>query len=645
MIFAMAGLALCAAQTVFAQTTLITHQGKLDFDGVPAAGNYDFQFRVFDAASGGVQQGLQDEHLNVTVTNGAYTVNIDFGAAVFSGADRFLEISVRATGTSTYTTQSPREQITSTPYSIRSRAATTADGLSVTCASCVSSGQIQNVQGSQVTGNVAGSQISGHIPVASVPPGSFSYIQNTTSQQIGHFNIGGSGTVGGTLSGNLVNATTQYNIGGQRVLGIAAGAIRNMLVGPNAGIANTTGFENSFFGFDAGRTNTTGLRNSFFGADAGRLNATGSLNSFFGTHAGQSNTTGNSNSFFGSAGGFSNTTGSYNSFFGDETGENNTQGGNNSFFGAGTGHNNTTGQGNSSFGRLAGYNNTTANDNSFFGVSAGYNTVAGQNAFFGASAGQSNTTGNLNAFVGANSGFNSTTGLYNSFFGGSAGTSNTTGSFNTFIGVGADFNSPNPIGDNNTLLGYNTRVNSGVSNSTAIGSGAQATVSNTVILGTKLETVIVRGKLQVDMLGTGGSVQLCLNNSSRLAPCSSSLRYKTDLLPFNGGLSLINRLQPISFTWKDGGIRDLGFGAEEVQKIEPLLVTYNAQGLVEGVKYDRISAVLVNAIKEQQQQIAEQQRQIEELTVIKADNAELRARLADLLARLEQIEKAYAARK
>jgi len=278
-------------------------------------------------------------------------------------------------------------------------------------------------------------------------------------------------------------------------------------------------------------------------------------------------------------------------------------------------------------------------------VSAGYNTVAGQNAFFGASAGQSNTTGNLNAFVGANSGFNSTTGLYNSFFGGSAGTSNTTGSFNTFIGVGADFNSPNPIGDNNTLLGYNTRVNSGVSNSTAIGSGAQATVSNTVILGTKLETVIVRGKLQVDMLGTGGNVQLCLNNSNRLSPCSSSLRYKTDLLPFNGGLSLINRLQPISFTWKDGGIRDLGFGAEEVQKIEPLLVTYNAQGLVEGVKYDRISAVLVNALKEQQQQIARQQGQIEELTAIKADNAELRARLADLLARLEQIEKAHAGRK
>jgi len=47
------------------------------------------------------------------------------------------------------------------------------------------------------------------------------------------------------------------------------------------------------------------------------------------------------------------------------------------------------------------------------------------------------------------------------------------------------------------------------------------------------------------------------------------------------------------------GKRDLGFGAEDVQKIEPLLVTLNTQGQVEGVKYDRITVVLVNAIKEQ----------------------------------------------
>ena len=45
-------------------------------------------------------------------------------------------------------------------------------------------------------------------------------------------------------------------------------------------------------------------------------------------------------------------------------------------------------------------------------------------------------------------------------------------------------------------------------------------------------------------------------------------------------------------------MRDLGLAAEEVEKIEPLLVTYNEQGEVEGVKYDRINVALVNAVKE-----------------------------------------------
>ena len=78
-------------------------------------------------------------------------------------------------------------------------------------------------------------------------------------------------------------------------------------------------------------------------------------------------------------------------------------------------------------------------------------------------------------------------------------------------------------------------------------------------------------------------------------------------------------------------MRDLGFGAEDVQRIEPLLVTYNPQGMVEGVKYDRITAVLVNALKEHQQQLASQQSQIEELKSIQAENSKLRAQLAGIL--------------
>src|SRR5206468_171836 len=80
---------------------------------------------------------------------------------------------------------------TSSPYAIRSLNAATANGLSVACVNCVTSSQIQSVQGNQVTGA---------IPVASVPAGSTNYIQNTTSQQpLSNFNLSGNGIIGGTL--------------------------------------------------------------------------------------------------------------------------------------------------------------------------------------------------------------------------------------------------------------------------------------------------------------------------------------------------------------------------------------------------------------------------------------------------------------
>jgi hypothetical protein len=609
---ALAVIALCAAQT-FAQTTVIAYQGKLDFGGVPANGNYDFQFRLFDDVSGGAQQGSQEEQLNVTVTNGTYTVNLDFGATPFisSSGDRFLEVSFRATGSSTYSTLTPRQLVTTTPYSIHSLVANTAHGLDATCTSCVTSSQIQNVQGSQVTGNLAGSQISGTIPVTSVPAGSGNYIQNTTSPQpSSNFNIGGSGIVGGLLSGNIVNATTQYSIGTSRVLGYDGS---NLSVGFNAGNANTTGIFNLSVGSSAGNANTTGSENNFFGFQAGHGNTTGAHNSFFGYTAGCNNTTGGTNSFFGNASGYSNTTGGGNAFFGESAGMSNTSGFNNAFFGSDAGFNNQTGANNSFFGRNAGMSNTT-------GI---------QNAFFGVDAGLGNTTGNFNASFGRFAGLGNTTGDSNAFFGDRADADSSNLHNATAIGANAQ------VSQNNSLvLGGINGIN-GATADTKVGIGTTAPA----------DRLHVAGIIRVSALGAAGTTQLCRNASNQISFCSSSLRYKTDLRPFAGGMSIINRLQPISFTWKDGGMRDMGFGAEDVQKIEPLLVTYNAQGLVEGVKYDRVTVVLVNALKEHQQQIASQQAQIEGLKSIQAENDKLKAQLADILARLEQMERAQASRK
>jgi hypothetical protein len=171
-------------------------------------------------------------------------------------------------------------------------------------------------------------------------------------------------TVGGGITATTsINATTQYNLGGIRVLSANSS---NIFVGSNTGISNT-GSSNSFFGISAGRSNTTGNANSFFGYVAGTGNTSGGFNSFFGTQAGMSTTTGFSNSFFGTLAGNFNITGSRNAFFGDAAGYQNTAGGN-SFFGSSTGSNNKSGGNNSFFGFNAGQSNTTESNNTFIGA-------------------------------------------------------------------------------------------------------------------------------------------------------------------------------------------------------------------------------------------------------------------------------------
>src|SRR5437016_9253347 len=166
---------LCAV-TALAQTTSFTYQGRLTDGGTAANGNYDLQFTLWDALSGGTQQPqpapVTVARSAVAVANGIFTVQLDFGATAFPGASRFLEISARVTGAGSFTTLAPRQPITSTPYAIRSLNASSADAVTVN----------------------------------GVPAGSGSYIQNTTTPQANaKFNISGDGTIGGVLSAKKVS--------------------------------------------------------------------------------------------------------------------------------------------------------------------------------------------------------------------------------------------------------------------------------------------------------------------------------------------------------------------------------------------------------------------------------------------------------
>lgn len=120
------------------------------------------------------------------------------------------------------------------------------------------------------------------------------------------------------------------------------------------------------------------------------------------------------------------------------------------------------------------------------------------------------------------------------------------------------------------------------------------------------------GFMRLDLLGGGGTTQLCRNGANQISACASSIRYKQNINTFSSGLDLIRRLRPVSFNWKQGGAADMGLVAEEVAELEPLLVTQNDKGEIEGVKYDRIGVVLINAVKEQQAQIETLKRTVDQ---------------------------------
>ncbi|MGC3959866.1 MAG: tail fiber domain-containing protein [Verrucomicrobiota bacterium] len=104
----------------FAQGTAFTYQGRLQDGSNPATGNYDLQFALYDAATAGTQQSGTWTQLAQGVTNGLFTVTLDFGS-FFPGADRWLELGVRTNGGGAFTTLAPRQKLTPTPYAIFAR--------------------------------------------------------------------------------------------------------------------------------------------------------------------------------------------------------------------------------------------------------------------------------------------------------------------------------------------------------------------------------------------------------------------------------------------------------------------------------------------------------------------------------------------
>ena len=94
----------------------------------------------------------------------------------------------------------------------------------------------------------------------------------------------------------------------------------------------------------------------------------------------------------------------------------------------------------------------------------------------------------------------------------------------------------------------------------------------------------------------------------------SSRRWKTNIETINGAVDKVQRLRGVYFDWKENGKRDLGMIAEEVGEVVPEVVAYEENGKdATSVDYARLTALLVEAVKEQQSQIRELKAEIEGL--------------------------------
>lgn len=438
-----------AASAALGQTTEFTYQGKLTDSGTPSA-TYDFEFRLCDSAAADCTAPLAtQQRLGVTVSGGVFTVKLDFGAAVFDGSNRWLEIAVKRPAQATFTTLSPREPLTSAPYSIRALNAANADNTT----------------------------LFGGLTIDD-------FVQNTTTEQSGNFNLSGDGRLGGSFALGVVSPQSgvRLDVSGNAVFRFPNGNIN--LGSPNSETGITfTGTSRADFRFD----------NSVLKIVAGNgLNIPPAANGI------SINTLGN--------------------------------------VGIGTTTPGTKFE-------VAG--------NSL--MSGSLSVGSGLSVFNGLTV----SSGNLSVSNAATVG----------------------GSLN--VGNGATITGD--VGVSNRITTNSLRVNNGFSFATIAGNYTQD-ICRDITFGT-------------------------------LGQCGTSLqRYKTAVENFGGGLNIVSRLRPVSFNWKESGQRDVGFIAEEVFEIEPLLTTTGDDGELQGVKYKQLNVVLVNAVNEQQKQIERQQKQIDALT-------------------------------
>ena len=158
------------------------------------------------------------------------------------------------------------------------------------------------------------------------------------------------------------------------------------------------------------------------------------------------------------------------------------------------------------------------------------------------------------------------------------------------IAIGANAGKNTPITSTNCIY-LGTLGNSGDgSNTMRLGSG----LTNTFISGIRGVTTAVN-----DAIG------VLIDSSGQLGTVSSSIRYKENVQTLGADSDVLQRLRPVSFTYKNrpADRKEYGFIAEEVAEHIPDIVVYDADGQPETIQYHKLYGLMVSEIQRNHQKI------------------------------------------
>lgn len=612
-------------------------------------------FALYKDQDGGAPLWLETQNVQAD-SKGAYTALLGSTKSEGLAAELFTSNEARWLGVQPEgQAEQPRVLFVSVPYALKAADAETIGGLPPsafvrTMPSGANSGNASEPppnSASSIAASITGSGTTNFLPIWKTSTSLSNSTLFETGGKVGIGNTSPAGTL--DVSGNTfvrgtfnLSQTTSASVGvinmgsSPFIHACCSFSAENTFVGVNAGNFATTGLHNTATGFEALNSNTSGLQNTATGDFALFSNKNGGSNTATGFEALNSNTSGFNNTATGISALLSNGTGHDNTAMGDSV---------LNF--------NTTGSFNTAVGETALGSNATGS----FNTGLGYNANVGSGNLTNAAAiGAFALVGESNALVlGCSSG------------------SCLSGATPPKVGIGTtapfatlDVTAPNQVGV--FVRGPFSGVGAGLDLQTTGTGSLQWEILDTGALaaqgphklnirnvntGNDILTILATGEIGIETTSPDNTLTV---NGSADKPGGGSWgtfsdrRLKTIHGSYHAGLSQILQLNPVRYRYRQEnplGIRDneehVGLVAQEVQKVIPEAVTSNSQGYLL-VNNDPIVWSMLNAIKQQQQQIKRQQttmakltRELQNVRQAQAENATLRGELTRITGELQQI--------